>query len=61
MSHLYAGNNSFSGTVDLIQLPQRLECLTLTGNGLSGEVFISDALFDDIEVAGTKIIKRHME
>ena len=53
--------NSFSGTVDLSQLPQALEELYLSDNELSGEVFISDALYDAVYVANTKIIKRHME
>ena len=61
MCGLGLNNNSFSGTVDLSQLPQRLECLTLIGNELSGEVFISDKLFDIMFVENTKLIKRHME
>ena len=61
MSHLYAGNNSFSGTVDLSHLPQGLRRLCLSENELSGKVFISDALFDYVEVENTKLIKRHMK
>ncbi|KNH08105.1 hypothetical protein XU18_1321 [Perkinsela sp. CCAP 1560/4] len=54
MSVLELDNNSFSGTVDLSQLPQGR--LYLSDNALSGEVF-SDALFDDVYVEDTKIIK----
>ena len=53
--------NSFSGTVDLSQLPQGLTLLNLSVNELSGEVFISDVLFDAVKVENIKLIKRHME
>ena len=53
--------NSFCGTVDLSQLPQGLKRLCLSDNELSGEVFISDKLFDRVSVRYTKLIKRHME
>ena len=53
--------NSFSGTVDLSQFPQGLQQLDLSDNELCGEVFISGALFDDVYVDNTKLIKRHME
>ena len=53
--------NSFSGTVDLSQLPQGLQRLNLANNELSGEAFFSVAFFDRVVVWGTKIIKRHME
>ena len=61
MFALTLNNNSFSGTVDLSQLPQGLKLLTLSDNELSGEAFISDALFDTVEVENTKLIKRHIE
>ena len=61
MCGLYLNSNSFSGTVDLSQLPHGLEELYLSDNQLSGEVFISGELFDAVEVENTKIIKRHME
>ena len=61
MSYLHADNNSSSGTVDLSQLPQGLEQLRLSGNEFSGEVFISDKIFDRVFVRYTKLIKRHME
>ena len=51
--------NSFSGTVDLSQLPQGLEKLYLSDNELSGEAFISDAFFDRVKVRDTKLIKQH--
>ena len=60
MLQLHADNNCFAGTVDLSQLPQEIQGLYLSDNELSGEVFITDNLFDAVEVENTKLIKRHM-
>ena len=61
MSVLRLDNNSFSGTADLSQLPLGINILNLRVNKLSGEVFISDALFDIVKVDNTKLSKRHMK
>ena len=54
---LHLNNNSFSGTVDLSELPQGFRQLFLTGNEFSDEGFIPD----DVYVENTKKVKRHMQ
>ena len=62
MSNLVLNDNSFSGILDLSQLPQGLKQLRLSFNvDLSGEVFISDELFDRVWALRTQLIKRHAE
>ena len=50
-------NNSFSGTVDLSQLPQGLELLILADNKLLGEFSYPDARRVLNVFRNTKIIK----
>ena len=41
--------------------PLGLQHLDLSDNDLSGEVFISNQLFDSVGVEDTKLMKRHAE
>ncbi|KNH06850.1 leucine-rich repeat [Perkinsela sp. CCAP 1560/4] len=62
MCRLRVDKNTFSGTVDISDLPQGLVELKLLCNDyLTGEVSISDELFDRVNVKNTKIVKQHAE